>query len=444
MRIAIIGAGIAGLHTAWQLSREHDVTIFEAADYAGGHTNTVDVEWQGHSYAIDTGFIVFNDWTYPSFISMLRELGVRSQRSAMSFSLRCERSGLEYNGTSLNSLFAQRSNLISPSFLRMLADILRFNRRARSVLDLNDETLMLGDYLTGERYSNAFIEHYILPMGRAIWSAEADAMLAFPARFFVDFFDRHGFLNIGDRPQWRAIRGGSREYVRKLLAATRARIHLATPIESVRRLPEQVVVRTKRGEIEQFDAIFLACHSDQALALLADPSTAEHEVLSAFPYAANEAILHTDTSVLPRRSLARAAWNYHALADRRQPVALTYDMNILQNLAAPVRFLVTLNRADAIDPSKILRRIQYHHPMYLPAGVAAQRRHRELNGRRRTYFCGAYWRYGFHEDGVVSSIQALQHFDADLARMRVAPLVSAGPEAAFDLASNAPAILGSS
>jgi uncharacterized protein len=413
MRIAVIGAGIAGLYAAWRLSREHDVTVYEAGAYPGGHTNTVDVDWQGKRYAVDTGFIVFNDWTYPNFIGMLRELGVTWQPSNMSFSLRCERTGLEYNGTSVNSLFAQRRNLLRPSFLRMIVDILRFNRESRSLLQTTDDKLTLGEYLRNNGYSESFTERYILPMGRAIWSAEADAMLSFPARFFVDFFDRHGFLNIENRPQWQAVRGGSREYVRKIMSSMRADVRLSTPVESVRRLANEVVV-TARGEAQRYDNVFMACHSDQALRMLSDATPAEREVLGAFPYAPNEAILHTDTSILPKRPLARAAWNYHALANAQQPVALTYDMNILQTIDAPTRFLVTLNHADAIDKSKIIDRFSYDHPVYLPAGVAAQARHREVNGARRTYFCGAYWRYGFHEDGVVSALRALEHFQWDL------------------------------
>jgi predicted NAD/FAD-binding protein len=415
MRIAVIGAGIAGLYAAWRLSQSHDVVVYEANSYAGGHTNTVDVEWNNRTYAVDTGFIVFNDWTYPNFMGMLQQLGVAWQPSNMSFSLQCERSGLEYNGASLNALFAQRRNLLRPSFLRMLADILRFNQQSRELLQQQDETLTLGRYLSKARYSRAFIEQYIVPMGRAIWSAEADRMLEFPARFFVEFFDRHGFLNINDRPQWQAVRGGSREYVRKLLAATRARLWLSTPIGGVRRYPDHVIVRTARGDSEHFDAVFVACHSDQALRMLDDASPVERELLSAFPYARSEAILHTDTRLLPRRPLARAAWNYHLLAEPQQPVAITYDMNVLQSLDAPIRFLVTLNHARAIEEDKILARMEYEHPVYLPAGVLAQQRHRDINGELRTYFCGAYWRYGFHEDGVVTAMQAIEHFEADLA-----------------------------
>jgi uncharacterized protein len=427
----VVGAGVAGLHAAWRLSRTHEVTLFEAADYAGGHTATVDVEWGGRSWAVDTGFIVFNDWTYPNFIAMLEELGVAWQPSNMSFSLRCERGGLEYNGTSLNALFAQRSNALRPSFLRMIADILRFNARSRALLrpqggsprdaqgDSLGDSLTLGEYLDRGRYSRQFIEHYILPMGRAIWSAEAAAMLRFPARFFVEFFDRHGFLSVNDRPVWQAVRGGSREYVRALLAATRLDLRLSTPVDSIRRLPNEVRVRTARGTVEPFDYVFLACHSDQALRMLEAPDAAEREVLGAFPYAANEVILHTDERLLPRRPLARAAWNYHLLADPQEPVAVTYDMNVLQSLDAPVRFLLTLNHRKAIDERTVLRTFNYDHPVYSPQAVAAQARHREVNGAGRSYFCGAYWRCGFHEDGVVSAQAALDHFEEDLARAKL-------------------------
>jgi predicted NAD/FAD-binding protein len=416
VRIAVVGAGIAGLHAAWRLSREHEVTLYEAADYAGGHTATVDVEFDGRRYAVDTGFIVFNDWTYPNFIAMLRELGVAWQPSNMSFSLRCERTGLEYNGTSVNSLFAQRRNLLRPSFLRMIADILRFNARAKTQADSLEDSLTLGEYLSRGRYSRQFVEHYVVPMGRAIWSAEASTMLGFPARFFIDFFDRHGFLSVDDRPQWQAVRGGSREYVRALLAATRLELRLGTAVESIHRRATEVRVRTASGDVASYERVFLACHSGQALDLLETPTAAEIEVLGAFPYASNEVILHTDERLLPRRPLARAAWNYHLLDSPQDAVALTYDMNVLQSIDAPVRFLVSLNRGNSIDERRILRQFQYDHPVYSPRAVAAQARHRGLNGVQNTYFCGAYWRSGFHEDGVVSAQAALAHFQEDTAR----------------------------
>jgi len=413
MRVAIIGSGISGMVVASRLHRERDITVFEAGAHVGGHTHTHDVEWAGRRYAIDTGFIVFNDWTYPRFITLLDELGVGYQNSNMSFSLRCERTGLEYNGTSLNSLFAQRRNFFRPSFLRMIADILRFNRECRALLSRADDRLTLGEYLDANRYSRAFREQYIVPMGMSIWSATESAMLSFPARFFVEFFDKHGFLNVDDRPVWQAVKGGSREYARRLTAPFADRIRLNTPVLGVKRDPNGVTVRSAAGA-ERFDHVFFACHSDQAMRILDDASDAEQAILGAFPYQENEAILHTDESVLPRRRLARAAWNFHLLAVRdnrlRDRVALTYDMNVLQSLDAPVKFLVTLNRGADIDPAKVLKKVTYHHPVYLPAGVAAQKRRAEISGVNRTCYCGAYWRYGFHEDGVVSAEWALDDF----------------------------------
>ena len=410
MKIAIIGSGIAGNVAAYHLSREHDITVFEAGGHAGGHTHTHAVEQDGRSYNVDTGFIVFNDWTYPNFIALLDELGVPSQESAMSFSVRAEDSGIEYNGTSLNTLFAQRRNLLRPSFLRMIRDILRFNREAPALLAGTGDDITLGDYLAAQRYSRAFIEHYIIPMGAAIWSTDAENMQRFPARYFVRFFHNHGMLSVDQRPQWRVIQGGSARYVEKLTAPFRERIRLRTPVEWIRRLPGQVLVKARGLESERYDQVFLACHSDQALALLADASAQEREVLGAIPYQENEAVLHTETRLLPRRKLAWAAWNYHVLPQARERVALTYNMNILQGLNAPTPFLVTLNHSAAIDPAKIIKRISYQHPLYTRAGVAAQARQAEINGPLNTYYCGAYWRFGFHEDGVVSALNALQHF----------------------------------
>jgi len=421
-RIAIIGTGIAGLSTAWHLHRQHDLVLFEANDYVGGHTATKDIERNGKHYAIDTGFIVFNDWTYPNFIALLEQIGARWQFSNMSFSLSCERTGLEYNGTSINSLFAQRRNAFNPAFLRMIVDILRFNGRARALLAPTDTprhpdpdgTLTLGDFLERGGYSRVFAERYIIPMGRAIWSATGQSMLDFPARFFVDFFDRHGFLNVNDRPTWRTVCGGSREYVRKMLPLLRADIRLSSPVRRVRRDAEGVTVtsdsRTHGVQQERFDQVFFACHSDQALAMLEDPTDAERGVLGAFPYQANEAVLHTDRRMLPRTPLARAAWNYHLLNPDSGRVALTYDMNILQSIESEEIFMVTLNREADIDPSKILGRYTYHHPVYTPQAVAAQAERRLVSGVNRTQYCGAYWRYGFHEDGVVSGIWAVEDF----------------------------------
>lgn len=416
MKIAIIGSGIAGNVVAHHLHQAHDITVFESAAHIGGHTHTHDVELDGERHQIDTGFIVFNDWTYPNFIALLNELDVASQPSAMSFSVRNEVSGLEYNGTSLNSLFAQRSNLLRPSFHRMIRDILRFNREAPQLI-VSKEEIALGAYLAQRGYSPQFIDDYLIPMGAAIWSTDPARMLSFPARFFVRFFHNHGMLSVDQRPQWRAIRGGSSRYVDKLVAPFRQRIRVNTPVERVWRMPGRVMVKTRDAEAESFDQVFFACHSDQALNMLADPSPLEREVVGAITYQPNEVVLHTDTSLLPRKKLAWAAWNYHVGAGRNA-ATLTYNMNILQSLKSRHTFCVTLNRTADIAPDKIIKRLNYDHPLYTPAGVAAQQRQHEVNGVNRTYYCGAYWRYGFHEDGVVSALAALKHFNESLHAQR--------------------------
>ncbi|MGA8033258.1 MAG: FAD-dependent oxidoreductase [Casimicrobiaceae bacterium] len=413
MKIAVVGSGIAGNVAARHLAREHDVTVFEAGAHAGGHVHTHDVEQDGRRYRVDTGFIVFNDWTYPNFIQLLGELGVDSQQSSMSFSVRNEHTGFEYNGSSLDGLLAQRRNLLRPAFWRMLADILRFNREAPALLSGPQDEMSLGDYLAENRYSREFTEHYIVPMGAAIWSTDASRMRAFPARFFVRFFHNHGMLSVDRRPQWRTIRGGSASYVEKLVAPFRDRIRLNTPVQSIRRLAGQVIVKPRGHEAERFDAAFIACHSDQALAMLADATAQEREILGAIGYQRNDVVLHTDARLLPRSRRAWAAWNYHVQGDASGPVALTYNMNILQSLDSRRPFLVTLNRGDAIDPGQVIKRLSYDHPLFTPAAVAAQARQHEINGPLNTYFCGAYWRYGFHEDGVVSALAALGHFRRD-------------------------------
>lgn len=420
MKIAIIGTGIAGNVAAYQLSRHHDITVFEAENRIGGHTNTVDIVAAGRKWAVDTGFIVFNDVTYPNFISLLDDLGVESQPSEMGFSVRSESNGLEYSGSSISSLFAQRSNLLRPSFYRMLNDILRFNREAPTLLDEPGNTVSLGDYLESNGYSRGFMDHYIIPMGAAIWSATPGGMRAVPAKFFIRFFQNHGLLSVNERPTWRVIKGGSRTYVNSLVAGHRDRIRLNVPVEWVRRDPGMIAVKPKGSEVEYFDRLFIACHSDQALRLLADPTGAEREVLGAIRYQQNEAVLHTDESLMPRRRRAWAAWNYHipkGPADPDGKVALTYNMNILQGLDAPMQFCVTLNKTHSIDPGRIIRSFNYAHPVFTERAVAAQKRQREINGARGTYYCGAYWRYGFHEDGVVSALTALDHFRGDRSAM---------------------------
>ena len=416
MKIAIVGSGIAGLTCAYLLQRQHQITLFEASDWVGGHTHTVDVEVQGQSFAIDTGFIVFNDWTYPNFIRLLDQLGVASQPTEMSFSVHDPASGAEYNGNNLNSLFAQRSNLLRPAFWGMLRDILRFNREAQ--FDLAEQRiaadLTLGQYLQQRGYGQRFIDHYIVPMGAAIWSMSLADMLQFPLQFFVRFFKNHGLLSVSDRPQWRVISGGSRSYVAPLSAGFAEHIRLNCPVQRVERDAEGVTLHSAAG-VERFDKVVFACHSDQALQLLAEPSATEQQILGSLPYADNDVVLHTDTRLLPKRPLAWASWNYRLGGPTSQPAALTYNMNILQGLQSDTTFCVSLNQTAAIDPSKILARYTYAHPQYSLAGVAAQARWEELLGANHSYFCGAYWANGFHEDGVVSGLRVARAFGEALA-----------------------------
>ena len=414
MNIAIVGGGVSGMLAAYLLHPEHQITVFEANDYIGGHIHTVPVRCDDRTYNVDTGFIVFNDWTYPHFTNLLHQLGVASQPSPMSFSVRCERTGIEYNGTTLNTLFAQRRNLFRLSFHRMWRDILRFNRTAKALLHDSDSIATLDDYLTTHGYSREFIEHYLLPMGASIWSAGPQQIRQFPIQSFVRFFHNHGMLTINRRPQWRTITNGSQQYAAALTRSYRERIRLNCPIRDVTRHGAHVTIRPRHGEPERFDVAIMAVHSDQALALLTDATPEEREVLGAITYQENEVVLHTDESVLPRHSLAWAGWNYYIPRDASARVIVTYNMNILQNLRAPRTFCVTLNRTNAIDPSKIIRRLTYHHPVYTQAAIAAQQRYDSVSGVNRTYFCGAYWGYGFHEDGVNSALEVCKHFGKSL------------------------------
>ena len=405
MKIGIIGSGISGLSCAYYLHRDHEVHVFERAERIGGHTATVDVAMGGRRFAIDTGFIVFNDWTYPNFIALMDELGVSSKPTEMSFSLSDRDSGLEYAGSNFNTLFAQRSNLLSPRFLGMLRDIVRFNKEA--IADLEAGTLSpdmsLGEYLQKGGYGRAFIDYYLVPMGAAIWSADVPVMLDFPLQFFVRFFRNHGLLSVRNRPQWRVIEGGSREYLKPLSDPFSRNIHTGANIEGVRRLEKGAEIRLVGGQVETFDAVVFACHSDQALAMLDDASAVERDILGAIPYQNNEVTLHTDTRLLPRLERAWSSWNYQRRPDTQRPT-LTYNMNILQGLSAPETFCVTLNDREAINPHKILGQFDYAHPVFTLPGMAAQERWGEINGGS-TWFCGAYWRNGFHEDGVHSALR---------------------------------------
>ncbi len=411
MKIAIIGAGIAGNTIAWHLNKKHDITVFEADAHVGGHTHTHQVEAFGREYNIDTGFIVYNDWTYPNFIKMLDTLGVETQSSSMSFSVSDEVSGLEYNGTSLNSLFAQRSNLFRPKFLWMIRDILRFNKEAPLLLEDSNQDMSFGEYLKKHAYSQSFIRNYIVPMGSAIWSADPNQMFQFPAKFFIRFFHNHGMLSVSNRPEWRVIKGGSQAYVSKLTAEFKDRIQLSSPIEKVSRTENGVLVKPKGAEAQKFDWVFFACHSDQALNMLTDASQDEKTILSALPYQKNTIVLHTDAKLMPKRRLAWAAWNYHLTAKPLGLAAVTYNMNILQSLDSPEPFLVTLNHTANIDPTKIIKTLNYTHPVFSSEGIDAQSKHAIISGVNKTAYAGAYWRNGFHEDGVASALAALQHFE---------------------------------
>lgn len=415
MKVAIIGTGIAGNVASYHLSKSHDITVFEANNYIGGHTHTHQMQVDGQTLAVDSGFIVFNHRTYPNFVQLLRELQVPWQMSDMSFSVRSVRkhssqTNLEYNGTNLNGLFAQRSNLLRPSFHQMLREIFRFNRESVLLLDKEESTLTFGEFLREGKYSQQFIDNYIIPMGAAIWSTSPELMLEFPAQFFIRFFDNHGMLTIDDRPDWYVIEGGSSAYVEKLTATFRDRIRLSCPVERVWRFPNRVEIESRFGR-ESFDAVFFACHSDQALRLLAEPSDLEQQLLSAFPYQKNHALLHSDPAVMPRRQRAWASWNYYVPAEQTGKPMLSYHMNRLQSLPCQQPFFVTLNAPEQVAYGLVHKELSYDHPLFTPEGVKAQPRQAELNGGDRTFYCGAYWRYGFHEDGVVSALNALEHFN---------------------------------
>jgi predicted NAD/FAD-binding protein len=389
--------------------------VFEAADYAGGHTNTVRVDTANQTHQVDTGFIVFNDRNYPNFERLLERLGVAWQPSTMTFSVSDGRGDFEYNGSSPNGLFAKRALLVTPWFHRMIGELVRFNRAARELLaDDPGSGPSLGRWLEEQRFSRPFVERLIVPQASAVWSADPSQMLTFPARFLAEFFDNHGMLSFRDRPRWRTIRGGSARYVEALTRQSAARIRLGTPVAEITRADDHVLVTPRGGEHQRFDQVVLATHSDQALAMLSDATDREHAVLGAIPYQANQAVLHTDVRMLPRRRRAWASWNYHLTEPAGARTTVTYHMNRLQSLRAEQELCVTLNRTSEIDPRHVIRKISYAHPVYTAGGVQAQRRFEEISARDRTHFCGAYWGWGFHEDGVVSALRVAEHFGARL------------------------------
>ena len=415
MRIAVIGSGIAGLASAWWLSQRHEVTLFEANDYLGGHTHTHQVEMDGQVHAVDTGFIVFNPTHYPLLTALFDELDVASQPTTMSFSVHSERSGVEYNATSLDTLFCQRRNLVSPRFWGMLRDLRRFYREAPALLHSADQGPSLGEFLDAGRYGGAFIQEHLLPMASALWSAPIASLAHFPARYLVQFMANHQMLQISGRPEWRVVTGGSARYVDALRRRWRVRERLESRVLGVERHEHGVRVLTAEG-LEGFDQLVLACHSDQALALLSDADACERSVLGAIGYQPNEVVLHTDARLLPRNRKAWAAWNAHVPRDPMAPCSVSYCMNLLQGIDTPTPLVVTLNRTEAIDPAKVLRTLHYAHPVHDHDMVRAQARWTEVQGRRRTRFAGAYWGWGFHEDGIRSArrvVDALQSLDAE-------------------------------
>jgi predicted NAD/FAD-binding protein len=420
-RIAIVGSGVSGLVCAHLLHADHDITVFEANSYVGGHTNTVRVDLDGETHSVDTGFIVHNHRNYPNFVKLLDELGVATQPSEMSFSVSDARDGLEYRGTNLNTIFAQRRNVIRPTFLRMLADIIRFNRAAKRLLAADADPARAGDteeslasFLERGRYSPAFIDRFVVPLGASIWSADPETFTAFPALAYARFMDNHGLLDLRGMPEWRTVTGGSRRYVDALTAPFADRIRLDAPIDKVVRRGDAIEVVSRDHGAETFAQVILATHSDQALRLLGDPSDDERDILGAIRYQSNVATLHTDERFLPTNTRARASWNYHLDAANSRRSTLTYWMNKLQSMESEHQFLVTLNRHDEIDPALVLGRYEYDHPVFDAPAMAAQRRRAEIQGRRGTFFAGAYWEYGFHEDGVRSALDVCRHFGISL------------------------------
>jgi uncharacterized protein len=415
MKVAVIGAGVSGLVASHLISRAHDVTVFEAGDYAGGHTNTIRVDGGDETHWIDTGFIVYNNRNYPNFERLLDQLGVETQASNMSFSVADEHGDFEYNSRTPNGLYAKRVHLVTPWFQRMIGDVVRFGREGRALLEGNGNGRphrepSLREWLDYGGFSQPFVEKLIVPQAAAVWSADPEQMWEFPARFLVEFFDNHGMFELRGRPQWRTVKGGSHRYVEKLTAGLGDRLRLSAPVSQVVRDAEGVEVKPAGAESERFDEVVFATHADQALAILGDATTPEREILGEMPFQANQAVLHTDRSLLPRRRRAWASWNYHLLPETDGKSTVTYHMNRLQSLRSEQQFCVTLNRSEAVDPAAEIRTVDYSHPVFTIAGMEARKRHAEISAANNTHYCGAYWGSGFHEDGVVSALRVAETF----------------------------------
>ncbi len=414
MKVAVVGAGVSGLLAAYLLHRDHDVTVFEAGDYAGGHVNTIPVEVESGRYQVDTGFIVFNEPNYPNFRRLLRRLGIGEQASNMSFSVSSRQDDFEYGSQSANAIFAKRSHLMRPHFYRMLADKVRFHREARRLLEQIGDGPTLGEFLDARRYSRTFVDRLIVPQVAAVWSAPEEQARAFPAKYLARFLDNHGLLQVGSHPSWSTVPGGSARYVEAMTRTFKRKVRLQAPVMSITRGDNSVEIRQRHNEPESFDRVIVATHSDQALRMLSDATPRERELLSAFEYQTNEVALHTDARVLPRRRRAWASWNYQVVDHETGSSAVTYHMNRLQSIDSPEQFCVTLNNLEGIDDSKIMRRLSYQHPVFTHRSVSAQDQHESVLGPNNTYFCGAYWGYGFHEDGVDSALRVAAHFGVGL------------------------------
>ena len=407
MKVAVIGSGISGNTLSYLLNKNHDVTLYEKDKRIGGHSHTHEITINNKKIHVDTGFIVFNKKTYPLFTSLLDDLGVKYENSNMSFSVFSKKNNFEYNGTTLNSLFSQRSNLLNPRFIKMIFEILRFNKEA---IKLKSKTILLKQYLKNNNYSAYFCKNYILPMGAAIWSSDIKTVLNFPAYFFINFFKNHGMLSVTNRPQWLTISGGSEKYVKKLTSSFKSKIRLNSKIKNVIRYKNYVVIEDN-GRKERYDYVFFACHSDDALEILQKPTSDEVEILKTLPYQKNDIILHTDSSIMPQKKLSWAAWNFNIDSPEDSPITLTYNMNILQNIKTNEAVLVTLNTKQPISKDKVIKKLQYTHPKFSKESISAQLKNKIISGKNRTFYSGAYWGKGFHEDGVKSAYEAVKIFE---------------------------------
>lgn len=404
MRIAVIGSGISGLAAAYYLSRKHTVSVFEAEPRLGGHTNTVTVETSRGSVPVDTGFIVHNDRTYPNLVKLLVELNVETQQSDMSFAVSCPETGFEYSSRGLRGFFAQRANLLRPLSYQLLKEITRFNRTAPRVLNQPENPGMtLGDFLDEHKFRGVFLDYYLYPMASAIWSAASATIRSFPAQTLTRFFSNHGMLGINTHPKWKTIRGGSQTYVEPLTVPYRERIQLEARISSISRSATGIKLKFVDRPPMAFDKVVFACNCDRVLPLLEAPKDAERNILSHFTTSRNEACLHTDSRLLPRRPEARASWNYNLHLNNGHAATVTYHMNRLQSLPTPEDYCVTLNENGTVNPAKVIRRMTYFHPLFTAQAIRAQSRWEEISGQNHTHFAGAYWFYGFHEDGLNSA-----------------------------------------